>query len=80
MLCRVSPRRVTLLLGELCRELGFCLSPEHQARLAVEPPDDIDAFTDAVIHAEGLDPRSIDLRLRRDVKARVRRCFAEDEA
>ena len=65
---------------ELCSELGFCLSLENQARLAADPPDEVDAFTDAVIRAEGLDPRTIDLRLRRDVKARVRRYFAEEEA
>ena len=46
------------------------------------PPTDVDAFSDAVIRAEGLDPHAdIPRHLRRDVRARVAEHFrkAEDE-
>lgn len=67
-------KRITYLLGELCVELGFCLPPDEQARLQNEPPEDIDAFMDAVFRAEGLDPLA-DRQLRRQVRARVAGCF-----
>jgi len=78
----MSPRQAERLLEELCVALGFCLPPDASARLMHEPPTDIDAFTDAVIRAEGLDPcADIPLQLRRDVRARVANHFraAEDE-
>ncbi len=75
--------KIEALLYELCVVLGFCLSPDAQERLMSEPPADVDAFTDAVIRAEGLDPYAdIPLHLRRDVRARVAKHFraAEDAA
>lgn len=57
------------LLYELCTELGFCLPPEAQARLIEDPPDSVDAFTDAVIVAEGMDPAAVQKRIRRDVRS-----------
>ena len=78
---QLSPAQVELLLDELCVVLGFCLPPDEQARLCEAPPTDVDAFTDAVIRAEGLDPDAgISLNLRRDMKARVAKHFraAED--
>lgn len=50
--------------------------------LRESPPTEVDAFTDAVIRAEGLNPYAdIPLQLRRDVRARVAEHFrrAEDE-
>ena len=78
----MTPGQVETLLNELCVDWGFCLPPQEQARLKDTPPSDVDAFTDAVIRAEGLDPYlDIPLRLRRDVKRRVEQHFrdAEDE-
>jgi hypothetical protein len=63
------------LLYELCVKLGFCLSPEAQGRLIETPPTDIDAFTDAVFEAEGLDPVYSDKRLRSQVRELVARHF-----
>jgi len=68
----MSSDQVSALLNELCRVLGFCLAPEEQARLEKSPPTDVDAFTDAVIRAEGLDPQTgISLHMRRDIRSRV---------
>ena len=79
---QLSPNQVQALLSELCVVLGFCLPPIEQARLQASPPTEVDAFTDAVIRAEGLDRYAdIPLHLRRDVRARVAEHFrkAEDE-
>jgi hypothetical protein len=71
----MTPRQIQFLLEELCVDLGFCLAPDAQALLLREPPAGIDAFTDAVIRAEGLDPDAIARRLRRKVRERVQRHF-----
>lgn len=42
------------LLNELCIKLGFCLPPDKKRQLLASPPADVDAFTDAVIEAEGM--------------------------
>jgi hypothetical protein len=68
------PPNVASLLDESCVDLGFCLPPEARVRLQGAPPGDVDAFTDAVFVAEGLDPR-LDKRLRRHVRERVVRHF-----
>ena len=62
--------------------MGFCLPPDEQARLRESPPTDVDAFTDAVIRAEGLDPHAdVPRHLRRDMRERVAKHFwkAEDD-
>lgn len=68
------PPDVASLLVELCVDLGFCPPPDEQVRLRDSPPRDVDAFTDAVFIAEGLDPR-FDNRLRSQVRERVVRHF-----
>ncbi|MFE9575411.1 hypothetical protein ACFYO1_03425 [Nocardia sp. NPDC006044] len=67
---------VATLLDNLCAELGFCLPPEEQSRLRVSPPADIDAFTDAVFVAEGMDPHG-DKRLRELVRQKVLHAFQQ---
>jgi hypothetical protein len=79
---RLSPRQVEFLLEELCVDLGFCLPPDANAQLMREPPTNVDAFTDAVIRAEGFEPHAgIPKKLHRDVRNRVTKYFeqAEDE-
>lgn len=79
---KLSSPQVETLLHELCVVLGFCLPPDEQARLRDSPPTEVDAFTDTVIRAEGLDPYAdLPLHLRRDVRARVAEHFrkAEDQ-
>jgi hypothetical protein len=58
---------VEWLLDDLCESLGFCLPPDARRRLAQRPPSGIDAFTDAVFLAEGLDPED-DEELRKQVR------------
>lgn len=59
--------RVQILLDELCVKLGFCLSPGVQRALRDSAPSDVDSFTDAVLEAEGVDPR-LNKQLRRTVR------------
>lgn len=71
-----SASDVARLLEQLCVQLGFCLEPDDWKRIVEDPPKSIDAFTDAVIIAEGLDPILIDSALRRQVRNLVRAAFA----
>jgi len=70
-----QPAELHRLLDHLCVQLGFCLPPDEQARLAEHPPDSADAFTDAVFEAEGLDPATADRHLYRQVRNKVREAF-----
>lgn len=50
---------VEAALEELCAKLGYCLPPSEQEALLNDPPTDMEAFVDAVLLAEGLDPGSV---------------------
>ena len=63
------------LLDRLCVQLGFCLPPAEQARLAQDPPGSAEEFTAAVFAAEGLDPGTADRHLYRQVEHMVRETF-----
>ena len=63
------------LLDELCVDLGFCLPRRERARLSNTPPNSVEAFTDAVFNAEGLNSEIADKDLWRQVRDRVARCF-----
>ncbi|MBC7796833.1 MAG: hypothetical protein H7Z37_08175 [Pyrinomonadaceae bacterium] len=66
---------VESLLSKLCIDLGFCLPPEDENLLREKPPSDVDAFTDAVFLAEGLDPQHVDRHLYRQVREVVWQAF-----
>jgi len=68
------------LLKKLCVDLGFCLPPDIQRKLQETPPADIDAFTDAVVEAEGFDPEYMDRRLRSQVRQLVAESFARSDS
>jgi hypothetical protein len=53
---RISPPIVEALLDELCRVYGYCLPPDRKMDLLAQPPRDLDAFVDALLEAEGLEP------------------------
>jgi hypothetical protein len=57
--------------------LGYCLTSEDQQRIITDSPSSVDAFTDAVIEAEGLDPVLIDSEQRRQIRAIVAAAFGE---
>jgi hypothetical protein len=65
--------RIEALLDELCVSHGYCLPPDAWAALVADPPEDVDAFVDAVVVAEGLDPILLDKRARRDLTEVVRK-------
>jgi hypothetical protein len=56
--------RLEALLYELCADYGYCLTPPEQLALFFEPPRDADAFVDAVLLAEGLNPNAIEKQAR----------------
>jgi hypothetical protein len=62
---------VEALLDELCVRLGVCLPPDAKEALVANPPGEVEAFTDAVIRAEGMDPVLIDSGLRRSIREMV---------
>ena len=72
-----QPWSITLVMGmeallrQLCVELGFCLPAAEEARLAEHPPDDVDAFADAIFVAEGMDPQLANKRLWHQVRDRI---------
>jgi hypothetical protein len=71
----LTTAEVDELLTKLCIDLGFCLPPKAIARFQTTPPADVDAFTDAVFIAEGLDPLT-NRKLRGEVRAVVDDAFA----
>jgi hypothetical protein len=73
----LSEREVQALLSKLCIDLGFCLVPTEQARLASAPPSDIDEFTRAVFIAEDLDPLTAESNLYHQVRELVARAFVD---
>jgi len=68
---------VVKLLDDLCVSLGYCLPPFDKQRIIADPPQTIDAFTDAVIQAEGRDPDLMETRERREVRRMVAAAFGE---
>src|SRR5258708_25812954 len=52
----VDRQELEQLLSDLCVGLGFCLPAHEREQLLSSSQSDVDAFTDAVIAAEGLDP------------------------
>jgi len=67
---------VQAVLAELCAEQGFCLSPAEQARMVGMPTDDLDAFTNAIFAADGLE-QPYDRTVWRGVRAHVQRRLGE---
>jgi hypothetical protein len=52
-------------------QLGYCLPPEDQQRIASDPPQSADAFTDAVVETEGFDPALMAAEQRQEVRRMV---------
>jgi hypothetical protein len=52
----LSESQVAYLLKDLCIDLGFCFSADVAKKFESDPPRTVEAFTRAVLNAEGLDP------------------------
>lgn len=59
--------RVEAALDELCRRFGYCLKAEDSAAIMPDPPKSADAFVDAVLIGEGLDPKLCDKHSRTEL-------------
>jgi hypothetical protein len=68
---------IAALLGDLCVQLGYCLPPDDQQRITSNPPQSVDAFTDAVVEAEGFDPVLMATEQRQQVRRMVAAAFGE---
>jgi hypothetical protein len=55
-------------LDELCAKYGYCLPSEKAEELLTNSPDNADAFVDAVLIAEGIDPSLVDKHARRQLR------------
>ena len=65
------------LLNDLYVRLGYCLPPDDQQRIISDPPTSVDAFTDAVVTAEGFDPVLMAAEQRQQVRRMVAAAFGE---
>ena len=73
-----NTQELAFVVSKLCSKFDLCLSPIEAQRLAAEPPETAQAFTDAVFRAVGLDPGSADRELYRQVCTFVARiCYTE---
>jgi hypothetical protein len=70
----LNAEEVESLLSKLV-EYGFFLQPEEEDRLRENPPSDVDAFTDAIFLAEGINPQHENRRVYRMVRDIVREAF-----
>jgi hypothetical protein len=59
--------KIDWLFDDLCGNLGFSLPARERERLEKLGLNDVDAFTDAVFAAEGVDPND-DKALRQEVR------------
>jgi len=76
MSVRFTSAEVYSLLSKLCIDLGFCLPPDKIAEFQQDPPTEVDAFTNEVFIAEGLDPVLSDSGLRKQVSELVSQAFS----
>ncbi len=54
-----------LALREICSRLGYCDALSEQDAIFASPPADADAFVDAVLLAEGMEPSLVPISTRR---------------
>jgi hypothetical protein len=71
-----SSRDLEALLETLCVKLGFCLAGADYDRLVDDPPPDPLAYAEAVMSADGGDPRTLPSDTYSQVLTEVARTFA----
>lgn len=64
------------LLARLCTQLCFCLPPQAREHLCAHPPETPEAFADAVLRAEGMEPAR-ESRWQREISALAGKAFHE---
>jgi hypothetical protein len=57
MVGMIDKAKVPELLYDLCVVLGYCLPHPVQTQIENDPPQTVDAFTDAVFIGEGMDKK-----------------------
>jgi len=67
---------VEALLYRVCVDLGLCLDPGSYDHLVTHAPENVDAMTDAIFAAEGMNPASADRALYGRVREYVLAAFA----
>ena len=72
-----SEQEIEDLLEVLCVEMGFCLSPRMNARLAKFPPKSPAKFVDAFVKAEGLNPALMEKSLYQSLLSSVEAVYTE---
>jgi hypothetical protein len=65
---RSPESRAEATLYELCVTYGYCGASQKAEELLAKTPDDPDAFVDAVLAAEGIEPPLVDKEGRRQVR------------
>jgi hypothetical protein len=78
MINNMYPARVTALLSELVAEVGLDIESPYREELELNPPLNVDAFTDAVLFAD-YRGRPVRPALRSQVRARVLKHFLDAE-
>jgi hypothetical protein len=76
MVNNMYPARVSALLSELIAEVGLDIESPYWEELGLNPPLDVDEFTDAVLFAD-YRGRPIRPALRDQVRARVLKHFLD---
>ena len=66
---------VEALLYRVCVDLGLCLTPGTYDDLVTHAPDSVDAMTDAIFVAEGMNPATTNRGTYRQVRAYVAAAF-----
>jgi len=66
---------VEALLYRVCVDLGLCLTPDTYDHLVTHAPDTVDAMTDAIFRAEGMNPATADRWLYGRVREYVAAAF-----
>lgn len=66
------------LLDRLCVKLGFCIAGEQYDRLVDDPATDPVAYAEAVMAADGCDPRTLPGDVYDQVVAEVKHVFGNE--
>jgi hypothetical protein len=75
----LSDQAIDSLLDDLCVELGYCLPPNARTIVRTDAPTTLEAFSEAVLRAEKLDPAK-DRQAYREVLKFVESAFRRSDS